>query len=131
MNLFLIVGLWDSPQEIGLILVVILILFGSKKLPEMARNLGKSVEEFKKAANNVRNEVLNADIDQPSRPALPPPHTESQAPEQHEAEVAAEIPPVETAVKPEESKTEVTLNVSPTPPADTVSPNETHAEKTA
>jgi sec-independent protein translocase protein TatA len=130
MNTFLIVGLWDSPQEIGLILIVILILFGSKKLPEMARNLGKSVEQFKKAANSVRNEVLNADQDEPPKPALPA-STEPQTFQQHEGEIAGQTPPVENTGHTEESKTEVTLNVSPTPPADTVSQNDTHAEKTA
>jgi TatA/E family protein of Tat protein translocase len=35
-------------QEILLVLVVILLLFGAKKLPELARSLGKSLGEFKK-----------------------------------------------------------------------------------
>jgi len=35
-------------QEILLVLVVILLLFGAKKLPELARSLGKSMGEFKK-----------------------------------------------------------------------------------
>ena len=39
-------GIW----EIILILVVVLILFGAKRLPELSRSLGKSLGEFKKAA---------------------------------------------------------------------------------
>jgi sec-independent protein translocase protein TatA len=37
-----------GPLEIFLILMIVLLLFGAKKLPELARSLGKSVGEFKK-----------------------------------------------------------------------------------
>lgn len=39
--------------EIIVILCVILLLFGGKKLPEFARNLGKGIREFKKACNET------------------------------------------------------------------------------
>ena len=37
--------------EIALVAVVLLVLFGGKKLPELARGLGSSITEFKKAAS--------------------------------------------------------------------------------
>ncbi len=40
-------------QEIVLILVIILVVFGPKKLPEMAKELGKAYQEFKKAGANI------------------------------------------------------------------------------
>ena len=40
-------------QEIVLILVIIFIVFGPKKLPEMAKELGKAYREFKKASVNI------------------------------------------------------------------------------
>lgn len=40
-------------QEIVLILVIILIVFGPKKLPEIAKELGKAYQEFKKASANI------------------------------------------------------------------------------
>jgi len=43
--------------ETILILLVILILFGAKKIPEFAKGLGQGVREFKNAANNVKAEV--------------------------------------------------------------------------
>ena len=43
--------------EMLVILVVVLLLFGSKRLPELARGIGKSIREFKKAAENVRKEI--------------------------------------------------------------------------
>ena len=46
--------------EIVLILAVILLLFGSKKLPELARGLGQGIKEFKKATNEVTSEIHNA-----------------------------------------------------------------------
>ena len=39
--------------EIILILAIVLILFGAKKLPELARGLGQGIKEFKKATNNA------------------------------------------------------------------------------
>ncbi|KAB2923409.1 MAG: twin-arginine translocase TatA/TatE family subunit [Bacteroidetes bacterium] len=48
-------------QEIILILLVVLIFFGAKKIPELARGLGKGVSEFKKGMNDVQNE-LNKEI---------------------------------------------------------------------
>ena len=46
--------------ELVLILAIFLILFGSKKLPELARGLGQGIKEFKKAAREVTDEVKNA-----------------------------------------------------------------------
>ncbi len=43
--------------EIILILVVILVLFGGKKLPELARGLGKAQAEYKKAKETIDEEV--------------------------------------------------------------------------
>jgi sec-independent protein translocase protein TatA len=43
--------------EMLVIMVVILLLFGSKRLPELARGIGKSIREFKKAADDVRREI--------------------------------------------------------------------------
>lgn len=40
-------------QEIVLILIILLLLFGSNKLPELARSLGLSVREFKKAMKEI------------------------------------------------------------------------------
>ncbi|MCT4638344.1 MAG: twin-arginine translocase TatA/TatE family subunit [Bacteroidales bacterium] len=47
-------------NETILILIVILILFGAKRMPQMARMLGKGVSEFKKAANDIKQEIEDA-----------------------------------------------------------------------
>jgi sec-independent protein translocase protein TatA len=57
--------------EILVILVVVLILFGGKKLPEFAQNLGRGIREFKRACNG-EDEII------PSPPPLDPFAKESQ-----------------------------------------------------
>ena len=47
--------------EVIVILVVILILFGAKRIPELARSLGKGINSFKQVMNDVVNEVNDAD----------------------------------------------------------------------
>lgn len=42
--------------ELLLILAVVILLFGAKKLPELAKGIGKSVKEFKKASNEADDE---------------------------------------------------------------------------
>ena len=48
-------------QEIILILLVILVLFGAKKIPEMMAGLGKGMREFKKATKDVHEEITKTD----------------------------------------------------------------------
>ena len=43
-------------QELLIILVIVLILFGANRLPELARSLGSSVKEFKKGVNETKVE---------------------------------------------------------------------------
>ena len=43
--------------ELTIILIIILVLFGSTKLPQLAKSLGKSIEEFKKARKAIKSEV--------------------------------------------------------------------------
>jgi sec-independent protein translocase protein TatA len=44
-------------NEILLILLVVLLLFGGRKIPELMRGLGKGIREFNDAKNNVRKEI--------------------------------------------------------------------------
>jgi TatA/E family protein of Tat protein translocase len=51
------VVLFISGQEIVILGLAVLILFGSKKIPEMARGLGKGMREFRKAADDIKREL--------------------------------------------------------------------------
>ena len=44
-------------QELLLIFLVVLLLFGAKKLPELARGMGQAMREFRKAANEVEDTI--------------------------------------------------------------------------
>ncbi len=48
-------------QELLVILLILLLLFGANKIPELARGLGKAIGEFKKSVNEVKKEVEDVD----------------------------------------------------------------------
>ena len=60
---------WIGPWEIAILLVIVLLVFGPKRLPEMGRSLGKGMREFK-------NSITGKDEDEP--PAALPPATETE-----------------------------------------------------
>lgn len=64
--------------EIVLILAVVLILFGAKKLPELAKGLGTGIKEFKKATREVTEEVQKAAEETPAPPDKPAVKDQSQ-----------------------------------------------------
>ncbi|MBL67561.1 MAG: twin-arginine translocase TatA/TatE family subunit [Verrucomicrobiales bacterium] len=43
--------------EVILILAIVLIMFGAKKLPELAKGLGKGIKEFKRASTDIQDEM--------------------------------------------------------------------------
>lgn len=52
---FAIFGL--GTQELLLIVLIILLLFGARKIPDLARGLGRGMREFRNAANDVKDEI--------------------------------------------------------------------------
>ncbi len=61
-NLFLGFGPIGGPEMIW-IFVIVLLLFGAKKLPELARGVGKSMGEFKKARQEFEREITQAEAE--------------------------------------------------------------------
>lgn len=55
-------------QELIVIFLIVLLLFGAKRLPEIARSLGKASNEFKKA----KDEITSSYDDNQQRPTEPP-----------------------------------------------------------
>lgn len=78
--------------EIILILALILILFGAKKLPELAKGLGQGIKEFKKATKEVTDEVQSAMDDHSS----PPPQKRLSSPQPEQPETVAHSSPTGT-----------------------------------
>ena len=70
-----------GPMELVVIVVVALLIFGPQRLPELARNLGKGLAEFRRASNELRQTLalddlqnkLRKTIHQPGNPAPPRP----------------------------------------------------------
>jgi sec-independent protein translocase protein TatA len=60
-----------SGGELVLVLVVILVLFGARRIPEFAKGLGKGITEFKKASREVTDEIERA-VEEPPPPPPPP-----------------------------------------------------------
>jgi TatA/E family protein of Tat protein translocase len=53
--------------ELIIIMFIILLIFGAKKLPELAQGLGKGIREFKKASNDIQEELSMNKPDEPVR----------------------------------------------------------------
>jgi sec-independent protein translocase protein TatA len=60
-------------NEILIILVIVLLLFGGRKIPELMRGLGRGIREFNDAKNNVRKEIEEGinDKDRQAPPSNP------------------------------------------------------------
>ena len=55
-------------QELIIIALILLLLFGGKKIPELMRGLGKGVREFKDAKDNVRRELEESITEKEAKP---------------------------------------------------------------
>ena len=55
--------MFDGFSEVLLILVVVLMLFGSKEIPEIARFLGKTMAQLKNATNEIKSEIQKGSED--------------------------------------------------------------------
>ncbi|HEX7653958.1 MAG TPA: twin-arginine translocase TatA/TatE family subunit [Verrucomicrobiae bacterium] len=74
-----------SGPELIIVLVVILVLFGAKKIPEFAKGLGKGINEFKKASKDVTDSIEQESVSTPppakTAPANTTPQSHSAPPE--------------------------------------------------
>jgi sec-independent protein translocase protein TatA len=87
--------------DLIVILLIVLLLFGSKKLPELARGMGQAVKEFNKAKDEIERELTKTDLtvqpapgQQPRQPAELPPAPPAVTP------AAQPAPPVAQAQAP-------------------------------
>ena len=64
--------MFPSHWEILVIFVVILLLFGAKRIPEMAKGMGKGIREFRSAVKDVREEVDVAGRQDTPNNTIPP-----------------------------------------------------------
>ncbi|WP_035601181.1 twin-arginine translocase TatA/TatE family subunit [Haloferula sp. BvORR071] len=78
-------------QEMIVIFLIVLLLFGAKKLPELARGVGKSMGEFKKARDDFEREITRSEQDVKTR------ETAKKEEEEIRIKQAASSEPVEKA----------------------------------
>jgi len=79
-----------GPWELVFILVIALIVVGPGKLPEVAKSMGKAVNEFKRTTTGVKKEFQDAiKFDEPDKPSQPPQEikAEGSEPDSIESEV--------------------------------------------
>ena len=89
-----------GPAELMVVLLAVLLLFGPRRLPEMARTIGKTFEQLRRSADEVRDQILKADQDTTliNKPVTPPP----PAPGPTEPDSANSIPQEKGAKKPDD-----------------------------
>ena len=88
-------------SELLIIFVIALIVFGPRKLPELGRSLGKSLGEFKRASNDLRNTLEEEiHVEEQTRPEPPPPARAAAPPADDPNALEDEIH-VEEQTKPE------------------------------
>jgi sec-independent protein translocase protein TatA len=86
----------NQPTTVVLVVVVIILLFGGSKLPELARGLGKARREFKRASDEIEDEVRTAlDEDETKR---------TRVEEEERAKIRAKIEEEERAKIEDEKK---------------------------
>ncbi|MCC7261921.1 MAG: twin-arginine translocase TatA/TatE family subunit [Candidatus Latescibacteria bacterium] len=93
-----------GPMELLVIFLLILLLFGAKRIPEMAQGMGKGIKEFKKAMKDVQEEVDIASTPTRSPNTLAPTPPANQVPHQA-APAAAPVAAQATAEKKEQPGT--------------------------
>jgi sec-independent protein translocase protein TatA len=79
---------WLGGMEWLIVILAVLLLFGAKKIPELAKGLGTGIKEFKKATREVTDEIHNAQTETPAKPAPAPP-----APSRADLPVPQSTPP--------------------------------------
>lgn len=71
-----------GPLEIGLILLIVLLVFGAKRIPEIARGVGKGIREFKDATGSIKREIEQEGHHQQQGPTAQAPRQGNPQPRQ-------------------------------------------------
>ena len=82
--------------ELLVIFLVILLLFGAKKIPELARGIGKGMGEFKKAKEDFEDEIKLGESQGRDEWEKKTPPASSATPDPHHEEASAEEPAAKT-----------------------------------
>jgi sec-independent protein translocase protein TatA len=92
-----IIATFFSGQDMLIIFLIVLLLFGAKKLPELAKGMGKAVSEFNKAKDEIEREINKPATELVVQPAAQQPQN-PETPAQPAAAPAAPTPPTTPTV---------------------------------
>ena len=84
-----------TPMTMAFVFFILLMMFGAKKLPDLAKGLGQAIREFSKAKNDIQDEIMR------EQPVAPPARIET---------------PVQTAAAPQPAGTQPTSAQQPSAP---------------
>lgn len=62
-----------GPQEMFILFLIIILLFGAKRIPEIGRSIGKGIQEFKKGMREVESEISLTDKSESTPPSIEEP----------------------------------------------------------
>ncbi|MEO5754833.1 MAG: twin-arginine translocase TatA/TatE family subunit [Chthoniobacterales bacterium] len=104
MSFFALLSNFGGPDLI-IILLIVLVLFGAKKLPELAKGMGQAVKEFQKAKDEFSDELHNAGNTPPAKPDVR--QADATVPRIDNAATAREVPPAprEEVARPADDRT--------------------------
>ena len=102
MNTVAFVSIPNGPEML-LIFLIVLLLFGAKRLPELFKSLGKSIREFKKATTEIEEDIRTAMDEEPKKPSADT--TDSEQPLM-QAEAEEEVEAESVDVSSEEENTD-------------------------
>jgi sec-independent protein translocase protein TatA len=85
----------DNPLHIAFLLIVLLLVFGAKRLPEIGRSVGSGMREFKDSISGQATPTISQSVQQPQAPPQP---VATQAPAAQPVPVAA--PPAQAPAEP-------------------------------
>jgi sec-independent protein translocase protein TatA len=85
----------DNPLHIAFLLIVLLLVFGAKRLPEIGRSVGSGMREFKDSISGQATPTISQSVQQPQAPPQP---VAAQAPVAQPAPVTA--PPAQAPAEP-------------------------------
>ncbi len=96
--------------ELMIILLVVLLLFGPKKLPELARGMGRSIREFKKATSEIEEDIKTA-IETEEKPVVAQTPAKPVTPAQAQTPAEPQTPAEAVASSPQQTPAESVTSV--------------------
>lgn len=84
-----------------ILLVIVLIIWGPGKLPDLGSGLGKAIREFRKASNDVKDQIVNSSASEPATTTAPAPQPQQPVQQAQPAQLPQQATPVQSVPSPQ------------------------------